>query len=518
MAGGFRASSRNNAAPCVIKKKGILLFLHFWASSLPWCGAWYFSSRNLAMNRPLIGAGIRAAGGAQCDSIATLPQSPPKPSADSMDRDSQFSLADDFLIVTSYQIPNDSETTKGFSATWTMTPLPTATKDSISADTEAACMTHNVLLHPTEVIGDENNRRNTCTLRCRVTEPANASTYRFQIETAWDSPLESSAGIDPEHHEHSSGIFMLLSRLFLQWAVRKWIAAKTIDTETGLSSIQVEFIEPSRETASFDLNALLPQTDGKLSSTMVNLFLPLFPESVSEADVEKMEWIEMVDRDGSPLGLVPRPLVHQYNLLHRGIGIVVAANPDAVTTPISPSGIGPATLVYVHRRVPTKRIFPDLYDMFVGGISRPGELPRATAIREVAEELGLLRGQAAVSSTPWFTCLVCTSYNRCIVSTFVYSADPSHEVVAWQDDEVAWGSFVPYGIVEKAAALSIHRLMARQEWPGGPRTAPDYRSSHSDVIASSSSEWGSWETWDFVPDGLLVWDAWLEFMERQSVD
>jgi 8-oxo-dGTP pyrophosphatase MutT (NUDIX family) len=460
------------------------------------------------MSRPLIGTSIRA-GGAQWDSIATLPQSSSKPSADSMDRDSQFSLAEDFLIVTSYQ--NDGETTKGFSATWTMTPLPTATKDSISADAETARMTHNVLLHPTEMIDDE-NRRNECTLHCRVTELASISAYRFQIEAAWDSPHEFSAGID---HAHSSGTVMLLSRVFLQWAVRKWIAATAIDTETELSSIQVELIEPSRETASFDLNALLPQTDGKISSTMVNLFLPLFPESVSEADVEKMEWIEMVDRNGSPLGLVPRPLVHQYNLLHRGIGIVVAANPD--TTPLSPAAI-PATLVYVHRRVPTKRIFPDLYDMFVGGISRPGELPRATAIREVAEELGLLRGETAVSSTPWFTCLVCTSYNRCIVSTFVYSADPSREVVSWQDDEVAWGSFVPYRIVEKAAALSIRRLMARQEWPGGPRTVPDYRSSQNDVIASSSSEWGSWETWDFVPDGLLVWDAWLEFMGEQNVD
>lgn len=53
---------------------------------------------------------------------------------------------------------------------------------------------------------------------------------------------------------------------------------------------------------------------------------------------------------------------------------------------------GRVPLVYVHRRTSTKRIFPSLYDMFVGGVSTRGEQSRLTAAREVAEELGLTRG------------------------------------------------------------------------------------------------------------------------------
>ncbi len=56
-----------------------------------------------------------------------------------------------------------------------------------------------------------------------------------------------------------------------------------------------------------------------------------------------------------------------------------------------------------------------------------------------------------------FKCVVRTSYNRCVVSVFGYHVstgkdddddeEEEEEVVTWQDEEVAWGEYVPYDVV-----------------------------------------------------------------------
>lgn len=45
--------------------------------------------------------------------------------------------------------------------------------------------------------------------------------------------------------------------------------------------------------------------------------------------------------------------------------------------------------VYCHRRTKTKRVFPSMYDMFIGGVSGSMEPALDTALRELGEELGL---------------------------------------------------------------------------------------------------------------------------------
>ncbi|MFE3639000.1 NUDIX domain-containing protein [Streptomyces cellostaticus] len=45
--------------------------------------------------------------------------------------------------------------------------------------------------------------------------------------------------------------------------------------------------------------------------------------------------------------------------------------------------------LFVHRRTPTKLVFPSLYDMFVGGVVGAGESYDAAALREAEEELGV---------------------------------------------------------------------------------------------------------------------------------
>ncbi len=44
---------------------------------------------------------------------------------------------------------------------------------------------------------------------------------------------------------------------------------------------------------------------------------------------------------------------------------------------------------FVHRRTPTKLVFPSLYDMFVGGVVGAGESYDSAALREAEEELGV---------------------------------------------------------------------------------------------------------------------------------
>lgn len=217
------------------------------------------------------------------------------------------------------------------------------------------------------------------------------------------------------------------------------------------------------------------------------------------------EIVEMVDRDGARLGVVPRPLVHRFNLLHRGIGLFVTADrPMGAAGQAQPS-------VYVHRRTDTKRIFPSLYDMFVGGVSLAGEDGATTALREVAEELGL-SGNPRQLTGPLLTCVVCTTYNRCVVALFSYAMDQAAESIRWQEEEVAWGSFVPYEVVEASADRSIVRLVEQNKWPG--RIPPIQSPRHGNASCSTDYDW---TTWDIVPDGLLVWEAWLGLLEGRNL-
>lgn len=241
----------------------------------------------------------------------------------------------------------------------------------------------------------------------------------------------------------------------------------------------------------------IAMTDMTSDTQLQKLFADLVDTSTS------IEWVEMVTGTGQILGRVPRRLVHSFNLLHRGIGLFVTKDePLDVKAEVFPD-------LYVHRRTDTKRIFPSLYDMFVGGVSLAGEDAETTARREVAEELGLSRAleDAKALSKPILDCVVCTAYNRCLVTLFSYTMNSEQETVAWQEEEVAWGDFVPYSIITSAADRSILRLAAAKNWPG--KYPPIQSESKGTEPGGGSYESGAWMTWDFVPDGLLVWEAWL---------
>ena len=141
--------------------------------------------------------------------------------------------------------------------------------------------------------------------------------------------------------------------------------------------------------------------------------------------------------------------------------------------------------VFVHQRSDHKRVFPSMYDMFVGGVSQFGEETCITAQRELQEELGLGKGPF----TFLYSCLIETGLNRCFVDVYDYTVQEDQEEVQIDHDEVQWGDY-----------MSLEEVKRRVD--------------EEKVSRDTSNDSGSGKKiWRFVPDGLLVWDALLEYWE-----
>ena len=304
---------------------------------------------------------------------------------------------------------------------------------------------------------------------------------------------------------------------------------------------------------SFDSSRDVFYDDMSTMKSIQRLFeegLGLTLTSSSEDDGgEEIEWVEMMSSTNQKVAILPRTFIHKYNILHRGVGVFVTKDRpikffSSGSSSSSSSSESTFPDLYVHRRVSTKRIFPSLYDMFVGGVSVADEPSYITARREVGEELDLHgNGLFTDSVTSWsihnhddeanpmlrpeplFTCLVCTAYNRCLVDLFQYTMSTEHESIKWQEEEVSWGDFVPYQEIVDAADLSMERFHTAKEWPGGQGYFPPLKSSPSSSSSSAANTKGGSnsvgsehqsKSWDFVPDGLLVWRAWLEYLNNLS--
>ncbi|MFE0948565.1 NUDIX hydrolase [Streptomyces mutabilis] len=86
------------------------------------------------------------------------------------------------------------------------------------------------------------------------------------------------------------------------------------------------------------------------------------------------EILDVVDENDRVVGQARRGDVYARGLRHRCVFVWVR---DA------------RGRVFVHRRTPTKLVFPSLYDMFVGGVMGAGESYDDAALREAEEELGV---------------------------------------------------------------------------------------------------------------------------------
>lgn len=344
-------------------------------------------------------------------------------------------------------------------------------------------------------------------LRCEWTESSSSNVWSIHVD-------EITTHKDETHDEFSRELECVLSRIMVQCAIKQIAKNENVDNNKELL---LHVTLPLLDGSGCQKLSLTNATcDDHFLTTVRHLFNPLNSEYA-----QNMELVDMVSNSGEVLGSLPRPYIHTFNILHRGIGIIVTKDRSIFDDKFPPPD------VYVHQRTSTKRVFPSLYDMFVGGVSSSGETATWTAAREVGEELGLKRALAVLEgqqegeedgslnplSDKLFQCTICTSYNRCIVSMFAYTCDTKLETIKWQEEEVAWGGWVSYDIVEAAGALSIKRLEEEGVWPGTG-------AAESAVIKGMDSieekQELSWETWDFVPDGLLVWVAWLQWLDGRA--
>ncbi|MGV9243494.1 NUDIX hydrolase [Streptomyces sp. NPDC003710] len=141
------------------------------------------------------------------------------------------------------------------------------------------------------------------------------------------------------------------------------------------------------------------------------------------------ELLDIVDENDRVIGQSPRGEAYARGLRHRCVFIQAR------------DGEG---RLFVHRRTPTKLVFPSLYDMFVGGVVGAGESYDDAALREAEEELGV---SGLPRPEPLFTFLYDDDAGRSWWSS-VYQVRCDLPVSP-QAEEVAWYAFLPEEEVDR---------------------------------------------------------------------
>jgi isopentenyldiphosphate isomerase len=131
------------------------------------------------------------------------------------------------------------------------------------------------------------------------------------------------------------------------------------------------------------------------------------------------ELVDIVDEEDRVVGRATRAQMRRGNSLHRVVAIL-CRNRDSQ--------------IYIHRRTPTKDLFPSLYDMFVAGTVAAGESYDDAALRELEEELGI----TGVTLEPLFRHRY--EGDRTRSHTRVYSVEWNGPIIH-QASEIAWGAF-----------------------------------------------------------------------------
>ncbi|MGY2010398.1 NUDIX hydrolase [Nocardia gipuzkoensis] len=186
------------------------------------------------------------------------------------------------------------------------------------------------------------------------------------------------------------------------------------------------------------------------------------PHHEQHAGDPSTEPIAVYDRAGNPVGAAERATVYRDGLWHASAGVLVRS--------------GNGERVYVHRRTDTKLVFAGMHDCLAGGVVAPGEAPRETALRELAEELSITPDPADLSSEP----LAAISWDgewdgrpmRCHLFAYGLRYDGP---VRHQPDEIAEGWWWT------DAELRAH--LADPDWP----FVPDTRLLIPGLLASARS-------------------------------
>ncbi|MFC0625853.1 NUDIX hydrolase [Kribbella deserti] len=132
------------------------------------------------------------------------------------------------------------------------------------------------------------------------------------------------------------------------------------------------------------------------------------------------ELVALVDENGTVVGSAPRSVMRRENLRHSATAVLVSNS---------------AGQIYVHRRTPTKDLYPHYYDFAAGGVVAAGEDPYDAVVRELDEELGIT-GVDLVKLPEDGYADDCTSY-WAYLYTCVWDGPVRH-----QPEEVEWGTWM----------------------------------------------------------------------------
>jgi 8-oxo-dGTP pyrophosphatase MutT (NUDIX family) len=152
------------------------------------------------------------------------------------------------------------------------------------------------------------------------------------------------------------------------------------------------------------------------------------------------EVVALVSPDGSVTGSAPRSVVRRENLLHASTAVLVRNS---------------AGQIYVHRRSPDKDWAPSHHDAAAGGIIAYGEEPLPSALRELAEELGIHGAELRSLGLSVFE----DDTTRCVEHVFETVWDGP---IDFADEEVVWGAWL--------TLPELGALLRDPEWPFVPDT------------------------------------------------
>lgn len=155
------------------------------------------------------------------------------------------------------------------------------------------------------------------------------------------------------------------------------------------------------------------------------------------------EIIAVFDAEGAVVGAAPRGVVYRDGLWHGATGVLLRS--------------GDGTRVFLHRRTPSKLVFPGRYDCWAGGVIGPDEPPEVAARRELAEELGIAAPLVPIERFRFDDTAI-----RTHVFTYEARWDPEHDgPLRLQPEEIAWGGWVTLDELRR-------RLADPQRWPFVP--------------------------------------------------
>jgi len=190
------------------------------------------------------------------------------------------------------------------------------------------------------------------------------------------------------------------------------------------------------------------------------------------------EVVALYDDGGRPDGSAPRSVMRAQNLRHAATGIIVR---------------DPYGRIYVHRRTPTKDVYPAHWDFTAGGVVLAGEDPLAGARRELEEELGVTSELEPLGESDYADSH--TSYHAFrYVTTWDGPITP-------QPEEVAYGAW-----------LSLEHLLDRLADPEIP-FMPDTRALFGDWVRERAADRDeTHEGWDTM--ATAVEGRWLDRVPR----